>query len=347
MAAIFFMCALLILVHPAYHVVKGGEKLRALKIAGVMLATMFVLILLVPALIVRGCGGYRDVPRVPVDPEMVQVWNHQTGELMPMPLGEYLLGVVAAEMPVSFHIEALKAQAVVARTYAINKLRSRGGAGCDQHPEADICTDHTHCQAWLSREDAMQRWPLFRQGTYWDKITLAVSETRGSIITHQGAPIDAVFHSTCGGSTENSEDVWTNTIPYLRAVECGYCNHSPRLTETVSMTVSEAAEKLGVGGSSLEINVERRTESGRIISVSVNGQAMRGLDFRTALGLRSSLVTWLRDQNRIVFTTTGYGHAVGLCQYGADGMADLGFEFTDILQHYYTDIQVQRLSSEE
>lgn len=321
--------------------------MRVLKKIGLTLLVMFLLLIVLPAAIVRSCNRSFSPPSVDVDPYTVAVWNHQRQELVHMPLGEYLVGVVAAEMPAQFNIEALKAQAIVARTYTISRLRSTGGPGCSKHPEADICTDSTHCQAWVSKEEVISKWPFFRQNAYWTKMLSAVSDTQGQVITYQGNLIDAVFHSTCGGSTENSEDVWTYTIPYLRAVKCPYCAHSPRLTETLQMREEEVAAKLGETVSSLKLDVQSRTESGRIIQINVGTKNLRGLDFRTSLGLRSSKVSWLREGGSISFTTTGYGHAVGLCQYGADGMADQGHSASEILHHYYTDIQVQRVRLEE
>ena len=322
--------------------------LRLLKVMGLTVLTMFVLLILLPAVIVRGCSRGDPPLDTEVDPFMLTVWNHRTEELMEMPLGEYLLGVVAAEMPAEFHHEALKAQAIVARTYTVNKLGLAGGSACSQHPEADICTDSTHCQAWMSKDEAFARWSFFRQNSYWNKILKAVSDTRGQVVTHEGKMIDALYHSTCGGSTENSEDVWSNYFLYLRAVECRYCTHSPRYTETVRLSDTEVANRLGLSTQQLHLNVLSRTSSGRIDQIDIGNQVvLRGLDFRSRLELKSSQVSWLREQGMYTFTTTGFGHAVGMCQYGADGMASQGHSMTDILEFYYTDSQVLRVRLEE
>jgi len=320
--------------------------LRRLKLLGVLVLVLFILLILLPALIVRGCDGPAP-PKVEVEPYHVKVWDHRAEELVEMPLSQYLLGVVAAEMPADFHIEALKAQAIVARTYTITRLRQHGGQGCDQNPHADICTDSTHCQAWVSQEEAMAKWPFFRQNANWSKIQRAVADTQGQVVTHEGNFIDAVYHSTCGGTTENSEDVYTNMIPYLRAVPCGYCTHSPRITETVRLSVQDVADKLGEDYEDLKLDILDKTESGRIISIDVGSQILRGLEFRTRLDLKSSKISILEERDVISFTTTGYGHAVGMCQYGADGMARQGYSAEEILAHYYTGIQVQRVKLEE
>lgn len=324
--------------------------MKLLKITGIWLGFILVLLLL-PGLLVRGCNWSGS--RVPdIDPQLIRVYNHHTQELMELALGEYLMGVVAAEMPASFELEALKAQAVVARTYALRRLRTLGGGGCERNPQADICTDHTHCQAWLSKEAAMARWSFFQQNSLWAKIGQAVGETKGYYVTYNGRAIDAVFHSTCGGGTENSEDVWSNRHDYLRAKDCQYCLDSPRLTETVRMSQQEVAECLGVSAQSLNLRDAVRTASGRIIQVNVGGgTTMRGLDFRTKLGLRSARTTWLREPQgnsfTYTFTAQGYGHGVGLCQYGAHGQARAGASFQDILKFYYTGVSLDRVSIEE
>lgn len=319
--------------------------MRLLKMTGIIALFLLILLVLLPTVIVRGCNRGALPPDVSLDPQMVKVWNHRTQELMVLSLGEYLLGVVVAEMPAEFHIEALKAQAIAARTYTINKITR---TGCDRHEDADICTDSTHCQAWRDRDEAIANWPFFRQNAYWSKIVRAVSDTQGRVITHEGNLIqNAVYHSTCGGSTENSEDVWTSAAPYLRAVECRYCTHSPRITETQRMTEAEVAEKLRVAPGQLKLNVLDRTASGRIISIDIGNEVIRGLEFRTRLGLRSSRVTWLREQGTYTFTTTGFGHALGMCQYGADGMGKQGFSATEILEFYYTGAMIQRIRLEE
>lgn len=335
------------LIFSSICIAAGGINLRLLKGIGLTLLLLFALLILLPAVIVRGCNRGFKSPEVDVDPCRLAVWNHKTEKLEQMSLGEYLLGVVAAEMPAEFHLEALKAQAIVARTYTIAKLRAYGGAGCAKHPQADICTDSTHCQAWTGKEEARAKWPFFRQNAYWHKILKAVSETQGQVVTYKGKLIDAVYHSTCGGSTENSEDVWSNEFPYLRAVPCEYCAHSPRLTETLRMNEMEVAAKLGEDIASLKLEVTARSASGRIIQVDAGTQVYRGLDFRTRLGLRSSKVTWLREKGVLTFTTIGYGHGVGLCQYGADGMAAQGFNVREILSYYYTGVQVLRVRLEE
>lgn len=308
---------------------------------GVIILIMAALLLLLPLLIVRGCQ-VKNPPEIEGEPFILKVWDHRAEKLISLPLGEYLAGVVAAEMPASLDLEALKAQAIVARTYTLARLRASGGSGCDRHPEADICTDSAHCQAWVSQEAAMANWPFFRQRANWRKILRAVAETQGQVITYAGKLIDAVYHSTCGGSTENSEDVWTNVIPYLRRVECGYCQDSPRYTETIELKAEQVAEKLGVSAERLKITVLERTDHGRIIAVDTGQQVLRGLEFRSRLGLRSAKISWLQQGNKYSFTCVGYGHGVGLCQYGADGMAKDGHKAVDIINKYYFGVQVVR-----
>lgn len=313
---------------------------------GLVLLVLLVLLLALPALIVKSCGG-KTLPKIKADPSVIAVWNHKTETLEHLPLGEYLTGVVAAEMPANFHLEALKVQAIVARTYTIAKLRANGGGGCALHPEADICTDSTHCQAWIAKEEAVAKWPFFQQRSYWRKILRAVAETEAQVVTYQGNLIDAVYHSTCGGTTENSEDVWTNAIPYLRSVQCGFCSASPHQSDTITFSAASVAEKLGVPLEELKISVLSSTACGRIIQVSTGQETIRGLEFRQRLGLRSSRISWLREETSYTFTSVGYGHGVGLCQYGADGMAKQGYKAQEIIQKYYTGVQLVRVGVRE
>ncbi|NLZ93184.1 MAG: stage II sporulation protein D [Firmicutes bacterium] len=319
------------------------------------LLTVFLIIIL-PTLIARGCSGEEVRTPVEIDRSPIispageitlKVFNHQSEELVEMPLEEYLVGVVAAEMPASFAVEALKAQAVVARTYTVNQMLAFGGKGCDRHAGADICTNSAHCQAWESEKSSLAKW----QGEgaeYLNKIRSAVGATAGKVITHEGRLIDAVFHSTCGGHTENSEDVWSTALPYLRSVACNFCTDS-RWTETQhEFTAAAFSEAIVPYVSALPVSASGRplleqgvrSATGRLKSVLIAGETVTGRDFRTAFKLPSTNVTWQITDKKITFTAKGYGHGVGLCQYGANGLAKQGKTYTEIIEHYYTGVAV-------
>lgn len=286
----------------------------------------------------------RTVPDVAID-----VFVEGEGGIRAMPLEEYLKGVVAAEMPASFHKEALKAQAVVARTYAVRRMRIFGGSGSREHPGADISTDPVLGQAWISKEQCRQRWGFLGYLRYWPKIEAAVRETEGLVVIYRNRLIDPVYHSTCGGHTENSEDVWSGQEPYLRGRPCPYDAHSPHYGTVQEVSFDEIAARLGLDALALKtaagvqgtlIQILKRGRGGHASTVRVGDKEMTANEFRLALGLKSSKFTWRAGPNGVRFLTDGYGHGVGLCQYGADGMARRGYVFEDIVKYYYTGVQV-------
>jgi len=315
-------------------------------------------IIVLPALLVRGYRSETSPLSLPGERSSlistpgeitVRVFRSDLREVVSMPLEEYLIGVVAAEMPASFALEALKAQAVVARTYAIKRLPAFGGQGCDRHPGADICTDFAHCQAWESEEKSLSKWPATEAAGYLDKISRAVRETKGQIVVYQGQPIDAVFHANCGGHTENSELVWSAASPYLRGVPCSYCAGS-RWRETRREFSAEqfaaalfphvSAAPVSATGRPLLGNPQR-SGTGRIASLRVGGEIIAGRDFRAALGLPSTNFSWQLVSDTITFISNGFGHGVGLCQYGADGQAKVGKNYAEIIRFYYRGVEIE------
>ncbi len=284
---------------------------------------------------------------------VISVYFHNTNETVEVPLEGYLVGVVAAEMPASFEAEALKAQAIAARTYALKKVELC--AGDARHPGASICTNPNHCQAWISKQTMKARWGMFGYLTNLKRIQQAVAETKGQVITYQGRLIDPVYHSTGTGKTENSEDVWHNSIPYLRSVQSPWDEQSPRFSESKSISISQIdaalgtnlqaipVAALGTGGSNAIIKVVERTSSGRIRRLQIDGKTVLGTEFRRVLGLNSTDFSWSIKGEKLIFTTKGFGHGVGMSQYGANGMAKLGAGYEQILKHYYTGVKLERI----
>lgn len=316
--------------------------------------SLVTLLFILPIMVVRcrpradeGCGILVRLHRV----SQKQTYS--------MDMEEYLKGVVAAEMPAAFHPEALKAQAVAARTVTVRRLIMYGGKGSKYDRSADFSDDPTEGQAWQSQKNLRQKWGRRLYRAYWDKICRAVDETRGLVVTHQGRPIDAVFHSTSGPKTENAKDVWGKNVPYLQSVACPYGSHSPRYRETVRLTPKEIGGRLGVrfpaqviSGAlpattgSHGVQVVERSKGGRAKLIRAGGVIFRGEDFRRRLGLRSTLLSVGERSGNVLIETVGYGHGVGLCQYGADGMAKRGSDFRQILRHYYTGVAIRRLAPE-
>lgn len=319
---------------------------------GGCLLVLFFVIILVPTLMVKGCDVKISPGKEPVYIRYLNVFNHKTNELMKMDLEDYLVGVVAAEMPASFHLEALKAQAVAARTYTVRKMISMGGRGCVSHTDADVCTDHNHCQAWMSNEGMRERWGYINYLRYKEKIEEAVTSTRDQIITYNNLPIDAIYHSTSGGKTENSEDVWANSYPYLRSVISPHEVHSPRFVETVEIPIIDFLASLKALNKDFKVTTDPldtqmaivdNTVGGKVKRIRIGNQIFTGVEVRKALQLNSAGFTYKVSPQHIRITTTGYGHGVGMSQYGADGYAKEGWNYREILLHYYTGTQIHRL----
>ncbi|OGO79582.1 MAG: stage II sporulation protein D [Clostridiales bacterium GWB2_37_7] len=310
----------------------------------VIFAFVFIIFAL-PLIILKGCQ--REEPEVKkvedFDSVKISVFNVEKNQLQEMDLEEYILGVLAAEMPSTFQMEALKAQALAARTYTLMKAKAFGGAGCDKHPNADICTDFNHSQAYKDPKSI----------TYnYEKYAQAVLETKGEVIVYDNTLIQAVFHSTSGGKTENSEEIWSNKVPYLRSVISEYEDDSPKLVTNRKIEVDDfiaAMKKLNNGIKLSSKNIKNqikildRSEGGRITRIEIGGEVISGSAVRGALGLNSSNFSISYDGNTMQFTVLGNGHGVGLSQYGADGMAKNGSNYKEIIKHYYQGVEIVNL----
>jgi stage II sporulation protein D len=262
-----------------------------------------------------------------------------------MDLGTYLVGVVRAEMPASFETEALKAQAVAARTYTIYKIQTGGNHG----DTADICTDSTCCQAYIGEEQARANWGV-NADAYEKKIEEAVSSTDGQAILYGGAPVLAVFHSSSAGLTRAAGEVWVNDLPYLQAVESPEAGDTiPNYYSRVEFTPAEFRERFLASCPAADLSGDMSgwlrdavTDSaGSVETVTVGGVTVKGTQVRSVLGLRSACFTWEVEDGKLVFFVTGYGHGVGMSQYGANAMAAGGADYQEILTHYYTGVTVE------
>ena len=263
-----------------------------------------------------------------------KTWEHpitiiHNGVSEKIELEDYVIGVVAAEMPASFHIEALKSQAIIARTYALN-LISKG----------NILTDSSSIQAYIDTNNMHSKWGSSYQ-TYYNKIKNAVSSTKGQTIKYNGRYIDAVYHSTSNGYTEDSMNVWKNNIPYLKSVSSEWDKNATSYLREKTMSLEEFNRLLGINISSNdEIEVLSKTEGNRIDKIKLADLTYTGLELRTILNLRSTDFDININDNNVILTTRGYGHGVGLSQYGANGMANNGYNYKQILEHYYQGVTV-------
>ena len=248
---------------------------------------------------------------------------NQNNEVEQIELEEFLVGVLAAEVPASFEQEALKAQAIAARTYIMNNMDGQDGAS--RHGNAVVCCDFNHCQAFCSIEEMKANWgDSFDE--YYNKIRNAVAQTAGEVIVYEGKIINALYSSTCGGSTTAAKDYWSADIPYLQSVTCGFCEDSPRYLNTQTFSLQEAAELLSCSASASALQNKINSLSAKSV--------------REALNLFSADFSYETKNQNITFTSSGSGHGVGLCQYGANGMAKEGYTSKDIILHYYTGVEI-------
>ncbi|MFR0922796.1 MAG: stage II sporulation protein D [Clostridia bacterium] len=277
----------------------------------------------------------------------ISLLHKKTGEVEQVNLDEYLCNVVSAEMPANYEIEALKAQAIVARTYTIYKILNK------KHDTADICDDSTCCQAWISKDDRLARWEESQRESNWQKIVSAVNDTKGKIITYDNKPIDAFFHSNSGGVTEVPVNVWGGTgYPYLQSVETSgedtYTQYSSEVVFTQEQLINKLKEKysdISIDFSnSDDIKIMEYTESTRVKTVKFGNHEISGVEARSLLGLRSTNFEISIDDDNIKFSVKGYGHGVGMSQTGADSMAKQGSSAEDIIKHFYTGVEVSEVN---
>ncbi|GGG84223.1 stage II sporulation protein D [Paenibacillus radicis (ex Gao et al. 2016)] len=281
---------------------------------------------------------------------IVSVYLTKEKRIERVPLEVYVRGVVAAEMPMDFELEALKAQAIAARTYIVRRLALHDSSGMPQGNEAKGAkvTDTVDHQVYVPLAELTKRWPEDKRTSYSEKLKQAIDQTKGRIITYEGEPIQAVFFSTSNGYTENSEDYWVQEIPYLRSVASPWDKElSPRYKETIQFDLAEFYRKLGIeadGSGKPVIRVIHKTAGDRIGDLIVGKKRLTGREVREKLGLASSQFIWTIKEDSITFTTYGYGHGVGMSQWGANGMAKTGVKAEDILAHYYSGTKVEQAS---
>ncbi|WP_368658115.1 stage II sporulation protein D [Metabacillus halosaccharovorans] len=312
---------------------------------------LFIIILLIPTLLVtpfmeqsKGKLGEEltvaksEVPVLAESPLDVPVYRSQTKQIESIPLEEYVIGVVASEMPAEFETEALKAQALAARTYITKQLMN----GPISTPDGAAVTDTQMHQVYKNLEELKAVWGDEYE-TKLQKITAAVAATQGKILTYQDQPIDASFFSTSNGYTENSEAYWTEAIPYLKSVESSWDKDSPKFYDKKVITIKDFESTLGVKLNTSSGTVGKITEltpGKRVAKVDINGKQFTGRQIREELGLRSSDFTWEIKGDSVVIETKGFGHGVGMSQYGANFMAEDGKTYEEIIAHYYNGTKV-------
>lgn len=283
-------------------------------------------------------------------PKEIRLKITKTGEVVTLDIDEYLKGVVPSEMPPAYNIEALKAQAVVARTYTYEKM-SR-----NSHKDCDVCDNYACCQAYYNKEKILEIWEnrKFDEKTreeYWSKVEEAVNSTNNIVITYKGEYIKAYFHANSGGITESSTEIWgKQNIPYLVPVESlGEEEHQYYKTE-VTLSFDEIKEKINKGSdrkcntdlNENNIKILSNTVSGRAATVQIGENIYEATELRTLFGLKSTNFTIEIKENMVTFYVTGYGHGLGMSQTGSNYYANQGYTYDQIIKHYYTGVDITK-----
>lgn len=326
------------------------------------IAIFFLIVIVIPVMFVLALQGDEEQQaghiqqttsssqtEMVIDPKEIEnqitvpVYRTQKKKVEQIPIEVYVEGVVAAEMPADFEPEALKAQALAARTYIIRRLAEKDFSDV---PAGGVVTDTVQHQVFLDDAQRREKWGRDYQ---WktQKIREAVVSTKGQVITYNGKPINATFFSTSNGYTENSEEYWQQSIPYLRSVEVPWDKESPLYQQVTTLSLETFRKKLGV-----PLTVEAATGSAwsqvldwstgrRIARIKVGDQVFTGREIREKLDLPSSHFSWKIENGMVIITTLGYGHGVGMSQWGANGMAREGKTVDEIISYFYQGVQIE------
>lgn len=322
---------------------------------------MILVTIVLPMLIVRGCS--KVIEEVKPDlkektPETtIKVYINSEDRVEEMPLETYIKGVVVAEMPVAYEMEALKAQAVAARTYAYGRMLNLYPAKEDKHKGAQVCTDYAHCQSWIDKDEIMKKWGPINSFMNWKKIETAVKETENTIIIYDDKPINPLFHAISGGRTENVEEVWGgNKVPYLVSVNSDGEEEAEGYQVVTAFKEADIIDKLKSQYPEINLNEEdliscfnvlELSEGGRVKTIKVGDVEMKGTDLRSILSLRSTNFKIEKgNEGELNITTIGYGHGVGMSQCGANYLAKNGGTWEEILKHYYTGVTMGKIKAD-
>lgn len=282
----------------------------------------------------------------------IKVYMTKENKVVEMSIEEYVRGVVAAEMPVEFGIEALKAQAVAARTFALAHMEEYGGQKYKSNTGADVC-DTVQCQVFINKDDRLKTWPSSKGEEYWNKVTEAVKDTSGEVLKYDNKVIDEpLFFAVSSGKTENALDVFKDDKPYLKSVESPGEELAPKYKSVVKMSYLEFIRKINTAcsnsGISLinvrnQVGIKSRNESGSVKEIRIGNITISGIKFRTIMGLNSTNFNIKFNVSNVEIDCTGYGHGVGMSQWGANAMAKQGKNYKEILKHYYSGVEVVKI----
>ncbi len=278
----------------------------------------------------------------------IKVYYTKEKKILTLPIEEYIKLVVSSEMPASFSDEALKAQSVAARSFLIPKVKSLGGTPCPKANGADVCSD-VHCQAFVPKEQRMKLWGA-EADAKWKKVSSAVDETKSKVLTYNNEIAKYIkYFSTSGGKTEDSVEVFGTAQPYLKSVATIEEKESPNYKTTETFKREEVVSKVKAKYKDAKVDaknidkqmkITEKTAGGRVKSINIGGKVLTGTEVRSLFSLKSADFTLGFDKASVVFYVKGYGHGVGMSQWGAHEMGKQGKNYTEILKHYYTGISI-------
>ena len=294
-----------------------------------------LLVIIIPFLFVKIFVQIDEIKFNYITNNTIRVKNEKTNQIITLPFEEYIKGVVAGEMPATFELEALKAQAVASRSYAMYQMTAT------KDKDYDVLNT-TANQVYLTDQELKNNWKNEYEQKI-NKINKAITETTGEYLTYKGQIVNAMFFSTSTGKTENSEEVFVSALPYLRSVDSKWDEASPVYTDTYTFDLKDFYSKLSLPyNENLKIEITAKTSTGRIKKLKINDQELNGRYFATKLSLRSNYFTITQNNDKITINTKGFGHGVGMSQYGANGMAKEGYKYDQILKHYYQNTEIKK-----
>ena len=298
---------------------------------------VILIIIFIPYIIVSLFIKTDDIKFYYTEGMNVRVKREETNTVEVVPFEDYVVGVLAGEMPVNFELEALKAQAVAARTYVMKKMSD------NKNEDYDI-VDTVQNQVYISDQELQDKWKDKYQERI-NKVKTAVLETKGEYLSYNGKVIEAFFFSTSVGKTENSEDVFKQALPYLRSVDSTWDEEvSPVFNDSKEYSMQEFYERLNLKYSDkIKVEILNTTSTGRIKNIKINNKKFTGSEVYKNLNLRSTFFEINQIGSNVVINTKGYGHGVGMSQYGALAMAKKGYKYDEILKYYYQNIQIEKI----
>ncbi len=280
----------------------------------------------------------------------VRLYHRNEDTVEELDLEDYIMGVVASEVPANFDEEALKAQAVAARTFYMNKRKNPSKD--DKEKNAEIC-DTTKCQVYMSKAERVSKWSKSEAESNWSKIQKAVLDTKGQILTYEDSVLEyPQFFAVSSGKTEDAKDVFSVDVPYLKSEESKGEEIAPKYKTTLEISISEFINKINSkygnaklkkGNLSSTIKIESYTEAGSVKEIKIGGELIKGTDFRTLFNLNSTNFKFEFGENEVKINCLGYGHGVGMSQWGANAMAKNGSKYDEILKHYYSGVEIQEI----